>query len=337
MTQITSDFLEAFNATPKKGELKSFLVFGAAGDLGENCAKEIARSAPDALLRVATSSEDKVDDLRSKFPDADVVVANYFDSDSLDRAFEGIEGLFIVVTDFFDEQVAMNNVVEACEKAGSFKHIVRIIGDPPGMRLKYVPQLLKDRKGRWQGPAVGHPLAREILSASDLPITYINMAAYLMKNFSNPRMRKPFIEQYGFLIFPFDHAVPLIDSREVGEIAGKILVSDDHRHINCTYDLDNGQDMHTVQELTEIISEEWSIDLKYVGDDMQEYAEAASKHPVKRYGLGLAEYSAYEWEFCNRFYLSDLMERLLGRKPKSFRSWLAEHRDQFDLSFYDSK
>ena len=336
MPELSSDFIKEFNPKPRKGNLSSYLVFGASGELGENCAKELlGNNKHNALVRLATSKADNIQTLTDRFPGAEIVVADYFDPKSLDKAFDGIEGVMIISRDWIEEDVAMNNVVDAVKKAGVLKHMVRIIGDPPGMRIKNVPERIREQGPRKAGAALQHPLAREILTGAGMPVTYVNMAAYLMKNFINPKLRKPAIEKRGYLMFPYDHAVPLIDSREVGEVAAKILLSDDHRHIGVTYDLENGNDMLTVKEQAEIISEEYGINLGFISDeDMDEYIAASESHPVKRYGLGLMEYSAFEWELQNRFYLSDRMERLLGRKPKTFREWLREHSDHFDLSFY---
>jgi nucleoside-diphosphate-sugar epimerase len=134
----------------------------------------------------------------------------------------------------------------------------------------------------------------------------------------------------------YDHPAPFIDSREVGEVAGKLLVSDDHRHIHHTYDLDNGHDYLTHEEMATIVSEELGVEVRFVGHDLDEYERVTADHPVKNYGLGMLEYSVYELEFETWFYLSDIHERLLGRKPITLREWLQEHKDQFDLSAYDS-
>ncbi len=334
MTAFTSDFIETLDLRPRKGNLKSYLVFGASGDIGGNAAKVITQQAPDALLRLVTSSEKKVAVLQAEFPDAEVVVADYLDYPSIEKAFKGIEGVLLVITDFLDEWVAMGNVVYACKKWCQVKHVIRIIGEAPGMRLKFVPEIIRNRPGRWGGPIAGHPRAREILTNAGLPVTYLNMAAWLMKNLLKDSTWKPCIEQLKYFCMPYDHPTPLIDSREVGEVAGKLLVSDDHRHIHHTYDLDNGHDWVTNQELSKIVAEELNIDLGFVGHDLEEYERIVSQHPVKRFGVGMMEYSGYEWEFAPWFYLSDTLERLLGRKPLTMREWLREHGDQFDLSAY---
>lgn len=332
---LTSDFIKTYDPTPRKGFLKSYLIFGATGDLGGNCAREIQAQHPNALLRLVTSRESAVEKLQKEFPNAEVVVANYTDYDSMEAAFKDIEGAFIVVQDYTDEWVAMNNVVKACEKWGCIKHVIRMIGEAPGMRLKFVPEVLRNRPQPWGGPIVGHPLARDILSGADLPMTYLNMAAWMMKSLTHDGIFKPCIEKIKKFCFPYDHPITYIDSREVGEIAGKILASDDHRHIYHTYDLENGHDWITAKELAAMISEEFDIDLPYVGDDLDEYERETAKHPIKRYGILMMEYSAYEMDFANRFYLSNTMEMLLGRKPTTMREWLREHKYQFDLSAYN--
>lgn len=331
---LTSDFIQSYDPTPKKGHLTSYLIFGASGDIGYNAAKAIEAAAPNALLRLATSREEAVDSLQQQFPNAEVVVANYTDFYSMDRAFKDIEGCLIVMSDYTDEWVAMGNVVQACHKWGCIKHIVRMIGEAPGMRLELVPDIIRRRPQPWGGPIVGHPLARDILSGAQLPVTYINMAAWMMKSLLNDTIFKPCIEQLKTFCFPYDHPITYIDSREAGEVAGKILASDDHRHINHTYDIENGHDWLSGKQVAAMISEEYGIELGFAGDDLDEYERITANHPVKRYGVLMMEYNAYEMEFANRFYLSNTLEQLLGRKPTTLRQWLREHKDHFDLSAY---
>lgn len=332
---LTSDFIRSYDPTPRKGFLKSYLIFGATGDIGGNAAKAIQAAAPDALLRLVTSREDAADSLQQKFPNAEVVVANYTDFPSMDRAFKGIEGALIVIPDYTDEWVAMGNVVQACKKWGCIKHIIRIIGEAPGMHLELVPDIIRRRPQPWGGPILGHPTARDILTRAELPVTYLNMAAWMMKSLLNEGIFKPCIEKLQNFCFPYDHPITYIDSREVGEVAGNILASDDHRHINHTYCLENGHDWITGKELAAMISEEFDIELGFVGDDLDEYERVTAGHPIKRYGILMMEYSAYEMDFANRFYLSNTLEQLLGRKPITMREWLKEHKGQFDLSVYD--
>src|SRR3546814_16246148 len=58
-----------------------------------------------------------------------------------------------------------------------FRQIVRILGDPPNMSFNKVPDIVR-AFGR--GTAIQHLQAKEVLEQSDLPVTSLNIASYLM-------------------------------------------------------------------------------------------------------------------------------------------------------------
>lgn len=125
-----------------KPEQKFIGVFGANGHIGGPVARYVAANSPQTKLRLIIRVNTHRAALAAEFPDADIVVANYYDPASLEPALSTSTGLFVVTPDFLDEERAMTNLVHAAGQS-SLCHIVRLIADPPGMTMDRIPPALK--------------------------------------------------------------------------------------------------------------------------------------------------------------------------------------------------
>jgi hypothetical protein len=159
---------------------KTIAIFGANAHIGKPMAQFLRFAAPRINLRLISSNRETVASLEQQFPDADAAYASYFDPASLDAALATVEGIFVVTPTYIGEQVVMTNLVAALKKANSATHIIRIVCHEPEQKLDRVPKVLRDFGS---GTATQHFIARDILSASELPITYLNIGASLMDNF----------------------------------------------------------------------------------------------------------------------------------------------------------
>ncbi len=143
-------------------------IFGANAHIGKPMAHEIRERSPNTQLRLIIRSEGHRAALEKAFPGAEIVIADYYDLPSLERALAGLNGLFIVSPDFLDEDRAMTNLVYAARANPGLLHIVRLLADPPGMSMARVPDALRRFGG---GTAVQHLRAKAVLEASGLPCT----------------------------------------------------------------------------------------------------------------------------------------------------------------------
>ncbi len=167
----------SFDTKPIPGTIA---VFGANAHIGNPLAKFLRFKAPQVKLRLISSNPATTKSLEHQFPDAQVCCADYFDPASLDDALRDAEGIFIVTPTYLDEKTAMTNLVTSIKAVGSAVHIVRIVGHEPEQTIDRIPQRLRDFGS---GTATQHFVAREVLDASGLPITYLNIGASYMDNF----------------------------------------------------------------------------------------------------------------------------------------------------------
>ena len=312
------------NRKPKPGLIT---IFGARGRLGAPLARYVRARAPDVILRLVTSAPAKARNLEVEFPDAQVVVANFYDEPSMKMALDGANGVFVVTPNFLDEEKAMPIFVRAASATDTIVHIVRLLGDPPGMTLDRVPASIRDF--RPHGPATQHLLAKDILEESGLPITFINCAAYLMDNFlASPAAT---LRDRHELVVPVNRLNAFIDPRDVGETAACLLLSDNHRHIGQIYHLDNGHDVMRFSEAAEVMTRVFGVKIGYDGSKERFFRDLAARYRQILGNERAAEYmvDVFEYELENEvtWRRSDVVEAIIGRRPKTLEAWLQEHRD----------
>ncbi|HJQ17357.1 MAG TPA: NmrA family NAD(P)-binding protein [Allosphingosinicella sp.] len=297
---------------------RSILIFGAAAHIGGPLAAFLTREAPSIRLRLSTSDAAKVEPLRRAFPGADVVQASYQDLPSLMLAADGMEGVFVLTTTGTDERPAMTNLVSALESAGTLVHLIRLLGMQPEANLARIPPSLRDHG---LGLPIQHPIAKTVLDESGLPVTYLNSGATFMDNFLN---MKEGLRNSGTLIWP-ERLIPYIDPRDIAEVAGRLFLSDNHRHIGQFHTMNNGQDILRFHEVAQMMSELWDRPIAHDGSKEAFFRAYPQMAETRRHYLW--DFFQYEQDNEVVWARNDFVERMLGRKPCSLREWLIEHRD----------
>lgn len=100
-----------------------YLITGATGGLGSQVLAHLAATVPPSSLAAASSKESN----RAQFEARGIAfrVTNFDDPASLEAAFDGVENLFFVSTNTFDNERRARqhrNVIEAAKKVG-VKHV----------------------------------------------------------------------------------------------------------------------------------------------------------------------------------------------------------------------
>ncbi|KAH8623559.1 NAD(P)-binding protein [Alternaria alternata] len=301
-----------------KPTLSRILIFGASGHIGKPLTTYLTQRDPHVRLRLVTSALEKVQGLQKDFPLAEVVVANFFDLPSLERATSDVQGVFLITPSATDEQLAMTNIVTAFKKSNSVIHIIRLLGMFPEFNRHRIPTALQGGRSL----PVQHPIAKAILDESGLPVTYINSGASFMDNFF---LQIKSVQAEGKLIWP-EHRVPFIDPRDIAEVAGQLLLSHDAKHIGQFHTMNNGADWLEFHEIAVILGDVLGGHIPY--DDSEEsfvrfYEPILGPFAVK------SMWHFFKFEQANEvcWALNNFVERTIGRKPKTVREWLVEHRE----------
>jgi uncharacterized protein YbjT (DUF2867 family) len=295
----------------------SILIFGAAAHIGRPLTQFLRKEAPEIRLRLVSSSPERVDDLRCDFPDAEVVCANYFDLPSLELAVQGIEGIWVLTPAGTDERAAMTNLVAAVKKAGTAVHILRGLGLQPEANPRRIPQPMREAGDTLP---IQHPIAKQILDESDLSVTYLNFGATFMDNFF--WMKKGLVDERKLIWH--NRLIPFIDPRDIAEVAGRLFLSDNHRHIGQFHTLNNGHDLMRFSDVAEVMSEVFGEKITHDGSK-EAFLNAYTHLGEIRHVL----WDLFEYERANEvvWARNDFVERTLGRQPVTVRAWLQEQAE----------
>lgn len=299
---------------------KSVLVFGASDHIGGPLAECLTREGPSIRLRLATHSEAKAAALQAKFPAAEVVTADYLDMPGLTKAVDGMEGIFFIPPNELNEQVAVTNMIKACEASGSLIHMLRIVGLQPEANMHRIPLALKDAG---VGIEIQHPIAKRLLDESGLPVTYLNCGATFMDNFIRLGLGQTVMRQRK-LVWP-ERLIPWIDPRNIGEVAARLFLSDNHRHIGQFHTLNNGHDLLRFHEVADLLGEVLGEPVAY--DSSREAFFATYAFMGELMLNQIWNFFQYEQDNEVVWARNDFVERTLGRKPTTLREWLTEHRE----------
>ncbi|CVK97760.1 hypothetical protein FPRO06_09036 [Fusarium proliferatum] len=299
----------------KKSIPKSILIFGAAGHIGQPLAEFLTREAPDIQLSLVARSPEKQKMLQNKFPNARVLAADYENPSSLAAAVKGIEGVFVISSSGMLETSAMTNLTNVLKQDGSAVHVIRLLGIFP----EFNPHRLPANLGPGSLP-IEHPIAKRILDESGLPVTYINSGASFIDNLW--LQIKPVLLHKKF-IWP-EHRVPFLDPRDIAEVAGRLFLSDNAKHIGAFHTMNNGHDWLSFEEVAEILSEELGEPIAFDG---------SYEGFMGFWGPWMGKKAERLWTFFKfeqaneeQWALNNFVERILGRKPTTVRGWIVEHK-----------
>jgi uncharacterized protein YbjT (DUF2867 family) len=297
-------------------------IFGSTGHIGRPLAVSLVRKAPGIHLRLISRTEGQVPALQTAFPAHEAVQADYLDKTSLCRALSDVQAIFVVTPHFIDEERAMTNLVGALREQGISPHVIRIVGFQPGSTLAAVPHHLRSYGS---GVATQHFVAKEVLDASGLPVTYFNLGASMMDNF----LRVKALRTKRTLIWP-DRLVPYVDPRDVAAAAAEVFLSANNDSWQGVLTLNNGHDLLRGRDVANLMSEVIQSPIEFDGTResyLQSYS-AALEQKFKRADAAeyLWNYFEYERSVERNWALHSSLELILGRKPTTLRAWIDEHR-----------
>ncbi|PCK02976.1 MAG: hypothetical protein COA42_21525 [Alteromonadaceae bacterium] len=302
----------------------SILVFGAKDHIGSELVKHIKKVAPHINLRLATHKMEGLLTLKKMFPEEEVVCADFFDKPSLLAAVQGMEGIFQISPDVFHEDNLVNNMLDVCEAAGTVKHIIRILGTPPGATLDLLPKALK--KFRYY-PAMQHLVATQRYQDSDLPVTFVNVAGYYMDDFT--RMFSPSLYEEKTIRVAFDKRLAWVDHVDVAQVSAELLLSCKPENFRKIIDL-TGPDILKFSQVAELFTKTLGVEVSYDGDE-QRFFQAIKPVFTALWGEAAPEYfmKYFEWEteHDHMFKVTGFVKEILNREPTSFRAWILRNED----------
>lgn len=281
------------------------LVTGATGTIGSEVVQQLA--AAGQKVRAFVRSTQKAEKLKG--PNVELAQGTFEDTDSLKKALQGVDKVFLVSSG--PENIEQNEprVVEEAKKAG-VKHLVKlsVIG------AEYEP-----------GVALGrlHRAAEKKIEALGMAWTFLRPSAFMSNMFGNAATIKSQGKWYG----PYgDGKLGAIDVRDIAAVAVKALTTSGHE--GKAYALTGAEPLSQGQ-MAEKLSQAVGKPIQYV--DVP--AEAAKDNMLKmgmppRLVDMLVEFSGVVRQGMAGAVTQDV-EKVLGRKPRTFDDWVKENAAAF--------
>jgi len=280
------------------------LVTGATGNTGSELVRLLAEVG--APARALVRSPEKADSIERLGLEA--ALGDFEQPDTLDAAMTGCDHLFLLSPPSPHQPEQERNAIDAAKRAG-VGHVVAlsVLGSSPDASVAF---------GRWHGEIDRH------LAESGLPHTLLLPSGF-MQNFLASAQT---VAEQGVLYgMTGETRVSYIDTRDVAAVAARVLTSPGHE--GKAYAL-TGPEALSGDEVAERLSAATGRQVRYVDVPPDTFRALA--------GAGLPGWLVDRLIELNTMMaaghaagVTDEVATLLGRQPRTFEQFAAEHRAAF--------
>jgi uncharacterized protein YbjT (DUF2867 family) len=281
------------------------LLTGATGTTGSATVKQL--QAANVPFRIMSRDIARA---RAQFGDGpDYVEGSFSEPASLDAAFEGITRLSLLCA-FSEAMVELELGAVAAAKRAGIKHIVKMSA------IKSAPDAPTTIR-RWHG------VIEQAINESGMAYTHLWPNAF-MQNF---RRFAPFIRDQGVFYAPVgDARISLVEIEDVAAVTVAALVEDGHA--GQTYEI-TGPEAMSYAACAEILSDVLGKPVRF-----ESVSDEAAHRALVEAGIGAKAAKALieiDGLFREGFGapVTDVVERVVGRKARSFRDFAVENANLF--------
>jgi uncharacterized protein YbjT (DUF2867 family) len=281
------------------------LITGASGNAGGAVLREVLNTGS-GVRAMVRSKEDS-----AKGPQGAIaVIADFADKQSLRRALEDIDTVYLVCSPVRELVELESNMIDACREAG-VKHMVLNSALGAGEFAKSFPSWHRKVEDKLRGSGMAYTILR--------PNGFMqNLIAYFAPSI---RAQGAFYQSTG------DAKISHIDLRDIAAAAAKILRST-AQHAGKIYEL-NGPEALSYSEVAEKISRATGHKAHYVDIPPDAQRKALLD-------MGMPDFMVTALLELQEYYASgkasrvdDTLESLIHRAPTKMADFLKEFADQF--------
>ena len=282
------------------------LITGASGTVGRAVLDEVRKTG--AAFRAMYRNDA---DAKNAPAGTSTVIADFADKESLARALNGADTVFVVCSPIPQLVELESNAIDVCAEK-DVRHVVLNSSLGAGDYPKSFPSWHRKVEDKLQGSKLGHTILR--------PNSFMqNITAFYA----------PSIRAQGAFYAAMGNAkVSLIDVRDVGAAAAKVLTTPE-AHAGKTYDL-NGPEAVSYTELARKISQVTGREAKFV--DIHEQAQRKAM-----LDMGMPEWQVTALLDLQQYYsklgkggeVTDTLSRLIGHPAIELNQFLNENKQSF--------
>lgn len=284
------------------------LITGATGKTGGEVARQLA--AAKLPFRALVRNVEKGRAVKAL--GAKIIVGDMADKAALQRAMEGVDKAFLVLSND-EEQLVLEKQFTDAAVAAHVGHLVYLSS------LESVPES--------KNPITQNHVASEnYIRESGLTWTMIR-PTFFMQMFEG---MAPRIKETGKIVMPAGNGtVSTTDLRDVGEVIVDVLTNNSGDHANQSYDL-TGPELLTFAEIADKFSTVLGRRIEYVDQPMDAFEQVlrSINLPEWRVDAVCKELEAIAAGVVD--HTTDTIETLLGRPATSLTRFIEDHRKLFE-------
>jgi len=276
------------------------LLTGAAGKTGISILRYLTQHgvAVRALVRNAQQAE-KVAGFKNTVP----VTGDLLDEVSLTKAVEGVDTIYTICPNMSPDEL---HIVKSLIKIAQQNNVLRIV-----YHSVLHPQV-ESMPHHWQKMRV-----EESLFTSGLDFTILQPCAYMQNVLSG--WQKILAGQY-IVPYNLNTRISIVDLKDIAKVAAKVLTETGHS--NAIYEL-SGPENLTQHEVADQMSESLKQPVIALEQSRQNWRQNALESGMREHQIDLL---IKMFEYYDKFGLvgnSSVLEYLLGRKPTTFKQFIA--------------
>jgi len=279
------------------------LITGAGGNVGKEVLKAIAQTK--AQVRAGFQSANKA----TAPAGVEIAIIDYKQPDTVRAALKDVDRVFLVGPPTAELPALERSAVDIIAES-NVQHIVKL--SAMGGRDAIFP---------WQ-----HAESEDYILSSGVPYTFLRPNGFMQNliNYSAGTINS----QNAFYGSEGDGRVSQIDVRDIAAVVAKVLTEDGH--LSKTYTLTGPQALNNT-EIAQMLSDALGREIRFVNLPAADLKQALLS-------AGMTEWSANALLDLQRLYregkaatVTRDVEEILGREPTSFRTFLQDYRDAFQV------
>lgn len=170
---------------------------------------------------------------------------------------------------------------------------------------------------------IPHHTIEKLIVESRIPYTFLR-PAYFMQNFTTT-LHDELVKKKRIFLPAGEAKFTLIDVRDVGEVAAKIIVNTS-KHLNQSYDLTCSQKL-TFQEMADKLSEGLGVKINYVSPNLVRFTWQKLRENVPFSYILVLIMLHYFPRFQREPFFSNAFQKITGKNPISFEQFVIDHKD----------